>query len=124
VGKEMMYSDATEWQVTRAILSNSMAVSTPDGMRKHNQWVDALMQKRGLVHIGWLRVGSGPECPLSPRDITTQQAWFCPTETSPQTNSAPEQHTIDVHQFGIDIHSKCFCAASESPNVMCSQGWQ
>jgi hypothetical protein len=73
VGKARVYSDATEWQVTRAILSNSMAVSTPEGRLKHNQRVDALMREHGLVHIGWLRLASKAN-PLSCSDINTQQA--------------------------------------------------
>jgi hypothetical protein len=71
VGKAMAYSDATEWQVTRAILSNSMAVSTPEGRNTHNQRVDALMREHRLVHIGWLRLVSKAN-PLSCSDVNTQ----------------------------------------------------
>lgn len=71
-GKCMTYHDATEWNVTHAILSNSLAVSSAETRLKRNEQVDAVMREHGLVHIGWLRQAS-KMCPLSSLDLDTQR---------------------------------------------------
>jgi hypothetical protein len=71
-GKCMTYNDATEWNVTHAILSNSLAVSSAETRLKRNEQVDAVMHEHGLVHIGWLRQAS-KLCPLSTLDLDTQR---------------------------------------------------
>lgn len=74
-GKCMTYNDATEWNVTHAILSNSLAVSSAATRLKRNEQVDAVMHEHGLVHIGWLRQAS-KLCPLSSLDLDTQRVCF------------------------------------------------
>ena len=74
-GKCMTYHDATEWNVTHAILSNSLAVSSAETRLKRNEQVDAVMHEHGLVHIGWLRQAS-KMCPLSSLDLDTQRVCF------------------------------------------------
>jgi hypothetical protein len=72
VGKPITNDDATEWMVTRAILSYSVAIASSERIRKHNQRVNALMRAQGLVHIGWLRVVAQGG-PLSLADVNTQK---------------------------------------------------
>eukprot|EP00892_Ulva_mutabilis_P002242 jgi/Ulvmu1/12018/UM083_0031.1 len=73
-GRCVTYNDATEWNVTHAILSNSLAVSSPEMRLKRNEQVDAVMQVNQLVHIGWLRQAS-KSCPLSSLDLDTQRVY-------------------------------------------------
>jgi hypothetical protein len=76
VGKAMTYNDATELIVTRAIISTSMTVCSRDRVVKHSQKVDSIMQKHGLVHIGWMRAGSREQT-LTLSDVRTQQVGAC-----------------------------------------------
>jgi hypothetical protein len=75
-GKCIVYDDAKEWNVTHAILSNSLAVSSAETRLKRNEQVDEVMARKQLVHIGWLRQAS-KSCPLSSLDLDTQRVRFC-----------------------------------------------
>jgi len=73
-GTCVAYSDAKEWNVTHAIISNSLAVSCPEQRTIRNRRVDAVMHAEGLTHVGWLRQASA-DCPLSSLDLETQRVY-------------------------------------------------
>jgi hypothetical protein len=72
VGQAVKQKEATQWVVTWALLSNSMAVSTQEEMCKRIECVRAFMHCHGLVHMGWLRIVSHGG-PVNMSDIRKQK---------------------------------------------------
>lgn len=72
VGKCIKYNEDSEWHVTQAILSNSLAVASHESRSRRNEQVDDIMHRKQLTHVGWLRQAS-VTCPLSTLDLDTQR---------------------------------------------------
>jgi hypothetical protein len=75
VGQAVEHRATTQWMVTWALLSNGMAVSTPEEVCCQNESVNAFMHSHGLVHMGWLRVVSQGG-PLTMHDIRKQKVCY------------------------------------------------
>jgi hypothetical protein len=72
LGHAVDHRGANQWIVTWAMLSNGMAICSPEAVWEQNHRVNAFMHSHGLMHLGWLRVVSQGG-PLTAADINRQK---------------------------------------------------